>query len=145
MDLISIVLQSLLGKAIDLVWEWIPSRRMERGKKIINLEDLKSISVGSQEHFFDVYISNCGNHSVYCYNDSETIDEIGTSITTKIREIKSSKYSERSDRIVQPSIGSVVIVKNIHNYYAAIKFKNITQNDIEINYCILKDQTCNFS
>lgn len=97
--------------------------------------------IGENEHMFETMWSPCGAHSIYAYDDPETIDSISIADNKKeINEIKDASIYDSTSRHRKIDVGEILILENKNGYFAAIKICDISNKDrgAEVNKMIFE-------
>lgn len=109
--------------------------------------------IGKDEYTFDLKWSKAGHTSIYALNDSPNIKTVALAKgVVEINKIADASRYDDSSRYRKPMINQILIVKNINNYYAAVKILDLkddsreSDNDeITFEYVIQTDKTADFT
>lgn len=111
--------------------------------------------IGSGETLFETMWTRGGADSIHAYKDPPSIDVIALAPYAKnISDIRDASRPEQSftSRVQQPKEGQILILRNVHRIYAALKILNIksaghgdAMDEITFDYVILEDGSRNFS
>lgn len=92
-------------------------------------------SIGVSDYSFTTMWSECGNGSIYCYNDM--IKRIGYNPAYKQFPSKGELIDfDYSARCKSLKIGEVIILENCNNRFAAIRILNVKTNTVDINHLL---------
>ena len=108
--------------------------------------------IGDNDYLFEIKFSKASNTSIHVYNDPTSIQTIAlVKSIEKITSIDNADKYDTSSRTRSPSKGQIVVLKNIYDFYAAIKIIDIKddkrgyENDeVTFEYIIQINGTSNF-
>jgi len=109
--------------------------------------------IGENDRLFEIKFSKASNASIHMYNDPASIQTIA--LVKSVEEISSIDNADKYDtssRTRTPSIGQIVVLKNVYGFYAAVKIieiKDDTRGDendeVTFEYIIQASGSSNFS
>lgn len=111
-------------------------------------------SLGQAELLFETAWSKASGNSIHCYNDPPSITSIGLALDAKeIKDIKNACQYDMSSRSRTVREGEIIILRNINDYFAAIKVIDVKdrtripddQDEITFDYVIQTNRTKDFS
>lgn len=92
-------------------------------------------AIGVGEYTFKTLWSECGNNSIYCYNDK--VRRLGYNPNYKefpsLNEISRFDFSSRAKAV---NVGEIVILENQYSRFAAIKITKVVRRTEDINHLL---------
>ena len=125
-----------------------------RGRETFDYSNDNGVrEIGRGSARFETMWTRAGSDSIHAYNDPLSIDAIAIADDVKnIKEIKDAARFNYSSRMRQPKRGQILLLRNLHGYYAALKIlsvKSARHNDgvdeARFDYVILSDGGRDFS
>ena len=109
--------------------------------------------IGSGQLEFETEWSKADNRSIHLYNDRPSINGVavcqGTETIPQVRQAATLDYTSRSRT---PVLGSIVVIRNVFGFYAAIKVLAIKDNtrgdakdELRFRYAIQEDRSDDFA
>lgn len=110
-------------------------------------------TIGEESLLFETKWSNASSDSVHVYSDPTSIDSIALAKdASSISLIKDASNYDFSSRYRTPSKGQIIIFKNIHGNYAALRVNEIKSssrgaevNEVAFEYVINSDGQVDFT
>jgi len=108
--------------------------------------------IGKNEQTFEIKFSKASDKSIYMYNDPPSISTIAlVKDISNIELINNANNYDTSSRARCPTINQIVILQNIHGFYAAIKILEIkddtrgaSNDEVKFEYFIQTNKSPDF-
>lgn len=109
--------------------------------------------IGDGHLEFDTHWSKAGDTSIHCYTDSTNLHGLALAPRgATLASIASANDLDFTNRVRTPEIGRIVILRNHHGIYAALKVLEIAddtrgapEDHLKFEYWILQDGSCDFT
>ncbi|HVF42374.1 MAG TPA: matrixin family metalloprotease [Pyrinomonadaceae bacterium] len=103
------------------------SRRLEGAVENFNYTNNNgNFTIGYDDYTFETDWSGCNNTCMYALNDPDTIDGVALATdAAEIEQVTNPARYDMSQRAVILYVNRVLVLKNNHGYYAAIKLTKV--------------------
>lgn len=127
---------------------------MQRGRITFDYSsDDGIVRLGGGDALFEVKWSRAGGESIHAYHDPPSIEAIALATgANDIHDIRDAARFDYSSRTRQPREGQILLLKNVHELYAALKIRDVKSaghtdavDEVTFDYVILEDGSRNFA
>ena len=144
-------IQPFAGKASN-----VPAPRMTSltGEVVFDYSSYNGrFIIGREQLEFETMWTKASNTNIYVYNESSSINGVALAPSSPyIRDVVDAESLDYTSRVRSPRVGQVVVLRNIHSFYAALHILNIKddsqgddRDELRFRYAIQTNGTDSFS
>ncbi len=111
------------------------------------------VAIGRRDSLFETKWTRRDNGSIFAYKDPPSIDAIALATgAAEIPAVRDAARFDYSSRFREPQEGQILLLRNVHGLYAALKIRDIKAigygdavDEVTFDYVILEDGGRDFS